>query len=107
MHIRESSLLVKFSQKTILKIDRAKIKCFFHISIAINRPNFKKGCIQVCSQKCRRMYKIIYIHYLACSQTWLNLPVDHCHYGYTTKFFCFCFFKDTNAQGPNHEQYDL
>jgi hypothetical protein len=22
-------------------------------------------------------------------------------------FFAFFFFEDTNAQGPNHEQYDL
>jgi hypothetical protein len=23
--------------------------------------------------------------YLACSQIWLNLPVDHCYFGYITK----------------------
>jgi hypothetical protein len=22
---------------------------------------------------------------LACSQIWLNLPLDHCHFGYNTK----------------------
>ncbi len=24
----------------------------------------------------------ILVSYLACSQIWLNLPVDHCHFGY-------------------------
>jgi hypothetical protein len=27
----------------------------------------------------------IFVSYLACSQIWLNLPVDHCHFGYSTK----------------------
>jgi hypothetical protein len=24
------------------------------------------------------------LSYLACSQIWLNLPVDHCHFGYNS-----------------------
>jgi hypothetical protein len=29
-------------------------------------------------------FKIL-VSYLASSQIWLNLPVDHCHFGYSTK----------------------
>jgi hypothetical protein len=35
------------------------------------------------------------LSYLACSQTWLNLLVDHHHVGYNTKLPIFIFISQT------------
>jgi hypothetical protein len=41
--------------------------------------------VEVCSQKYyRKVFKIIFSN-LACSQIWLNLLVDHHHFGFNTK----------------------
>jgi hypothetical protein len=42
--------------------------------------------VKVGSQKHRRMFLKKLVLYLACSQIWLNLPEDHHHFGYNTKF---------------------
>ncbi len=59
-------------------------------SIVRIQPKFKKICqifthVQVCGQKYRKMFLKLYFHILACSQIWLNLHVDHQHFGYITK----------------------
>jgi hypothetical protein len=37
------------------------------------------------SQKYRKNVLEILLSYLACSQIWLNLHIDYCHFGYNTK----------------------
>ncbi len=68
----------------------AKIKSFLRFSIVRIQPKFKKICqifthVQVCGQKYKKMFLKLYFHILACSQIWLNLHVDHQHFGYITK----------------------
>ncbi len=41
--------------------------------------------VQVSSQKYKRMFLRNLLSYLAFSQIWLNLPVDHSHFGCNTK----------------------
>jgi hypothetical protein len=41
--------------------------------------------VQVGSQKIEGCFINILFSYLAFSQTWLNLPMDHRHFGYITK----------------------
>jgi hypothetical protein len=41
--------------------------------------------VQIGKQKYRRMFLKNLLSYLACGQNWLNLPVDHHHFGYNTK----------------------
>jgi hypothetical protein len=42
--------------------------------------------VQVGSQKYRNIYLKFSLWYLCCSQNWLNIPVDHRHFGYNSKF---------------------
>jgi hypothetical protein len=41
--------------------------------------------VQVSSQNIEGYFKFL-LSYLACSQIWLNVPVDHGHLGYITQF---------------------
>jgi hypothetical protein len=41
--------------------------------------------VQVGSQKIEGCFINILLSYLVFSQTWLNLPMDHRHFGYITK----------------------
>jgi hypothetical protein len=42
--------------------------------------------VTVRSQKYKRTFKKMSLSHLAYSQIWLNLPMDHHHFGYITKF---------------------
>jgi hypothetical protein len=75
--------LGSYSQKAINQV------CFLKISIAKIHQNFKKKfhislhMVQVA--KYRRICVKILLSYLAYSQIWLNLLVDHHHFGSITK----------------------
>ncbi len=64
----------------LIAIIRPKLKFFFFLSYTWIDSS-------ICSQKCRRMFDPFFLlSYLACSQIWLSLPVDHnLHFGYITK----------------------
>jgi hypothetical protein len=42
--------------------------------------------VTVCRQKYKRTFLKMSLSHVACSQIWLNLPMDHHHFGYITKF---------------------
>jgi hypothetical protein len=49
-------------------------------------PCVNRGCyIRLITKKTRDYEHDQKISYLACSQIWLNLLMDHCHFGYITK----------------------
>ncbi len=79
-------LLAIHCQKAVLKLKSAILKCLLRFSIARIRSNIVRFLymVQVCSQKYEIKYKKLF-SYFACSQIWLNLHVDHCHFGYITK----------------------
>jgi len=69
-------------------IKSAKIMCFLRFSIARIWPKFKKICqisiygLSKVAQNIEGCLKIL-LAYLACSQIWLNIPFNHCHFGYS------------------------
>ncbi len=84
-------LLALFSPEVILKNKSAKVKCFSRISIVRIWPKFKKNCqiflftwFKWVARNMERCFTILLSH-LACSQIWLYLPMDHCHFGYIIK----------------------
>ncbi len=84
-------LLALFSPKVILKNKSAKVKCFSRISIVRIWRKFKKNCqiflftwFKWVARNIERCFTILLSH-LACSQIWLYLPMDHCHFGYIIK----------------------
>jgi hypothetical protein len=83
------------AKKAILRIKSAKIKCFLRFSIAIIRSKFKKNhqisidgnfyrWVKRVAKSIEGCLKNLF-SYLACSQIWLNLLVDHHHFGYIRK----------------------
>jgi hypothetical protein len=73
-----------------IEIWSRKIKvCFLRFSVARIQPKFEKKR-QISARGSNRVAKKekdvlkIFISYLAC-QNWLNLHVDHHHFGYITK----------------------
>jgi len=75
----------------LLKNRSAKVKCFLRFSIVRIWPKFKKNCqiflftwFKWVARNIDRCFTILLSH-LACSQIWLHLPMDHCHFGYITK----------------------
>ncbi len=82
-------LLAIQCQKAVLKVKSAILKCLLIFSIAIIRSNIVRFLymVQVCSQKYKLRFKKLF-SYLACGQIWLNLHVDHCHFGYINKKQC-------------------
>jgi hypothetical protein len=75
--------LAIYSQKEIKIVD---IECFLRFSIVRIQPKFKKNfkflyMFQISIQKYRKVFMKIF-SYLACSQIWLNLPMDDHHFDY-------------------------
>ncbi len=84
-------LLALFSPEVILKNKSAKVKCFSRISIVRIWGKFKKNCriflftwFKWVARNVERCFTILLSH-LACSQIWLYLAMDHCHFGYIIK----------------------
>jgi hypothetical protein len=75
----------------LLKNKNDKVKCFSRFSIVRIWPKFKKNCqiflftwFKWVARNIERCFTILLSH-LACSQIWLHLPLDHCHFGSITK----------------------
>ncbi len=80
-----------YSQKENFKIKSAKMKKKSRFSIARTQPKFKKnrkisihGYKEGSKKKRRNALKKL-VSYLACSQIWLNVPMDDRHFGYVTQ----------------------
>ncbi len=78
-----------YGQEAILKIKSAKMKCFL-VQLEVNQK-FKKHCQIFIHGSCRqpirkKALKKKLLSCLGCRQIWLNLLLDHRHFGYMAKF---------------------